>query len=268
LLLGGYITGLIFFYENLGAKKDGTPRLKFRGPIHADGGLLNVGHWCAAPCLADFDGDGDLDLMSGNMPMHLTPEERAKQQNNFLIYFQNNGSRQDPQLHRVEFPGQGKFPRERLATPRAYDWDADGDLDLIVSARQNFYLFENQGTKTKPRFKLHKNALPGVWPISPWISFATGITMDGSISFEAIPYVSTVDLEIRFAGQKRKSCCHAASTSRIRRELAMTGSGLTWMISILMERSTSCLAIGPGMFGFTATFRPRIIATSMSKGFV
>lgn len=73
LLAGGYITGMIFFYENTGRDADQTPRLVLRGPIEADGKLLNVGHWCAAPCIADFDDDGDLGLLSGNYPMYLQP---------------------------------------------------------------------------------------------------------------------------------------------------------------------------------------------------
>ena len=84
LLLGGYVTGRVFFYENQGPREDGTPRLRLRGPLSADGKPLNVNHWCAAPCLADLDADGDLDLLSGNMPMYLKPQERAKHQRTFL----------------------------------------------------------------------------------------------------------------------------------------------------------------------------------------
>jgi hypothetical protein len=167
LLAGGYITGLVFFYENQGPNEDGTPRLRLRGPVSADGKRLNVGHWCASPCAADFDGDGALDLMSGNMPMHVQPNERKKHENDFLQFFANNGDKQHPQFRAKPFPGVGKFPRGRLATPRAFDWDDDGDLDLVVSARQNIYLYENKGTKTKPNFKIHSKPLPARWGLAP-----------------------------------------------------------------------------------------------------
>ncbi len=163
LLAGGYITGRIFFYKNEGRKEDGTPKLNFDGPLMADGKALNVGHWCAAPCIADFDGDGDLDLMSGNMPMHSQPNDRGDRTKDFLQYFENSGSSQEPRLRSRPFPAEGTFPHTHLATPRAYDWDADGDLDLAVSARENIYLCENKGTRTSPQFVAHTKPLPSPW---------------------------------------------------------------------------------------------------------
>ena len=155
LLAGGYITGLMFFYENTGRGADQTPRLVLRGPIEADGKLLNVGHWCAAPCVADFDGDGDLDLMSGNYPMYLQPGEKSLHEDDFLQYFENVGTRRRPRFESRPFPGTGSWPHSRLATPRTVDFDSDGDLDLVVSSSQNIYMFTNQGSRTEPKFMTH-----------------------------------------------------------------------------------------------------------------
>jgi len=162
LIAGGYITGRIFFYENEGRGEDGFPKLAFRGPLQADGEPLNVAHWCAAPCLADIDGDGDFDLMSGSMRM--TPSGGdGPQAETFLRYYENRGTRRVAQFHEQPFPSEGAFPRAQLATPRAHDWDDDGDLDLVVSARNDIFLFENDGGPTSPKFIAHQKPLPSQW---------------------------------------------------------------------------------------------------------
>lgn len=163
LLAGGYITGRVFFYKNDGRNQDGTPKLVLDGPLMSDGKPLNVGHWCAAPCVADFDGDGDLDLMSGSMPMYTQADERRDRTRDFLQYFKNTGSGKKLQLSARPFPAVGTFPHTHLATPRAYDWDADGDLDLIVSARENIFLYENQGTESSPKFVAHRKPIASHW---------------------------------------------------------------------------------------------------------
>jgi hypothetical protein len=166
LFAGGYITGQIFRYENIGDTAVGTPQLRYRGALQAAGQPINVGHWCASPCLADLDDDGDLDLLSGNMPMYETAEDRATGSADFLVYYENIGPAAEPSFRRQALPATGDFPRIRLATPRIFDWDADGDLDLVVSSRENLFLYENEGTKTSPRFRLHAKPLPSRWGIA------------------------------------------------------------------------------------------------------
>src|SRR5262249_29700472 len=155
------------WYENIGRRDDGTPNLSLRGPLLSDGKPLNVEHWCASPCVADFDGDGDLDLMSGNMPMGEHGGDGGDPQNRLPRYYENIGTRTAPQLTAHPFPAKGEFPRAHLATPRVYDWDHDGDFDLVVSARENLFLFENVGSKTKPEFQAHSKPLPNRWGDSP-----------------------------------------------------------------------------------------------------
>lgn len=161
LLAGGYITGRIFFYENTGRDADGLPKLTLVGPVQADGKPLNVKYWCAAPCIADFDDDGDLDLISGRFPMY--EQTASKAENDFLKYYENVGLPGKPDLRLRPFPCEGEFPPPYLSTPRAHDWDDDGDLDLVVSAQSNIYLFKNKGNRKKPKFQAHATPLPAPW---------------------------------------------------------------------------------------------------------
>jgi hypothetical protein len=163
LLAGGYVTGRIFFYRNTGRDTNGLPVLKFQGPLEADGEPLNVGDWCAAPTVADFDGDGDLDLITGSYPMVSGKDLQERRSRSFLRYYENAGDRRRPMLRQKDFPREGEFPSGGLATPRAADWNNDGLLDLVVSSRSNIYLFENVGTATRPRFAVHDRPLPSNW---------------------------------------------------------------------------------------------------------
>lgn len=161
LLAGGYVTGMIYFFENVGKGSDGLPLLAARGPLHSDGAPVDVG-WAAAPCVADFDGDGDLDLVSGSMPMTPGGGDSTSAED-FLWYFENVGTRKEPRLQRRSFPRQGAFPNSSLGTPRAADVNGDGLLDLVVSAHTNIYIYLNIGKPHAPLFAVHDKPLPSRW---------------------------------------------------------------------------------------------------------
>ena len=163
LLAGGYVTGRIYFYRNSGRDNKGLPMLKFQDALEADGKPLNVGDWCAAPTVADFDSDGDLDLISGSYPMTPNDDLEDRRANDFLRYYENVGDRRRPVLRLRPFPGVGGFPSGGLASPRAADWNSDGLADLVVSSRSNIYLYENIGTASRPRLAVHDRPLPSNW---------------------------------------------------------------------------------------------------------
>jgi hypothetical protein len=170
LLAGGFITGRIYFFENIGTNPDGTPRLTFRGPLEADGKPLNVGDWAAAPCTGDFDSDGDLDLITGNMPISAVGGDSADSEH-FLRYYENVGTRTRPRLVERPFPKVGRFPNANLGTPRAVDLNGDGLLDLVVSAGANVYVYYNIGTRRSPKFAVHDRPLSAPWGSAPLPTF-------------------------------------------------------------------------------------------------
>ncbi len=178
LIAGGYVTGRFYLYENLGPGEDGLPRLAFRGPLEIDGKPINVGDWCAAPTVADFNGDGLPDLISGNMK--LTPE--SLRDSPFLRYYRNRGEPGRPLLEEIPLPIRGQFPAAAtMGTPRAADLNGDGLLDLVVSARKNIYIFYNVGSPTEPLFEMHDRILPAAWGNSPlpWMRQFVDFNGDG-----------------------------------------------------------------------------------------
>lgn len=93
-----------------------------------------------SPNFADFDGDGDLDLLCGEFLDGFT-------------YFRNSGTRHIPvydkgqQLKMAD--GQPLKMGLQMITPTAIDWDADGDTDLICGDEDGrVALIEHTGKNT------------------------------------------------------------------------------------------------------------------------
>jgi hypothetical protein len=78
---------------------------------------------CPSPNFADFDGDGDLDLLCGSFLDRFT-------------YFRNVGTRAAPEYAvGVELRGDDGAPLAmelEMIVPVAFDWNRDGHVDLIV----------------------------------------------------------------------------------------------------------------------------------------
>lgn len=115
----GPLHGFVYLIPNEGS--DDQPSYGAAEKLLADGKAVDV-YGRPSPNLADFDGDGDLDLLCGEFLDAFT-------------YFQNTGSRAAPQLakgRRLENDGKTIRMDLQMIVPVAVDWDGDGDQDLIV----------------------------------------------------------------------------------------------------------------------------------------
>ena len=163
LLLGGYITGYIWFYQNVGIAPDGTPKLAFRGPLEADGKPIDT-VWGAAPCTVDLNGNGKPDLLSGAFGQRMGGGDAPSP---FLYYYENIGTRTKPRLTQREVEYDGKPPKDILATPRPFGRNQRGLINLVISTMGKVYFAENTGTRKTPRWKIQlQKAEWGLDPLS------------------------------------------------------------------------------------------------------
>ncbi len=116
----GALHGWIYLFRNRGTTD--TPDYAEPVFLEAGGNRIEV-YGCPSPNFGDFDFDGDLDLICGEFLDSFT-------------YFENTGSRNSPSYsagQRIK-TAQGKplTMDLQMIVPIAFDWDRDGDLDLIV----------------------------------------------------------------------------------------------------------------------------------------
>jgi len=131
---GAPVHGRVFWLRNEGS--DAQPRLADPQPILADGKPVDV-FGRPGQMFADFDGDGDLDLMCGEFLDGFT-------------YFQNVGTRTAPTYaagRRLFREGKQVVVELEMPVPHAIDWDGDGDTDMVVGDEDGrVALFEHNGS--------------------------------------------------------------------------------------------------------------------------
>jgi len=135
----GPLHGYLYLIENVDGK------YHERGHIHARGKPIDV-YGAPSPNFADFDNDGDLDIVCGEFLDRFT-------------WFENVGSREKPVFAEGRFlenaDGVLKMDLEMIM-PVAVDWNKDGFVDLVVGDEDGrVALVENTGKKVNrmPLFK-------------------------------------------------------------------------------------------------------------------
>lgn len=96
---------------------------------------------CTSQHAADYDGDGDLDLITGSMSgpifVHINSAESPSLPPSFA---------DPPQRLPIQSP-------DRHSDPHLFDWDNDGDMDIVSGgASGSVYLAINTGTATQPEW--------------------------------------------------------------------------------------------------------------------
>ena len=128
--------GSYVYYENTGSVT--SPDFSSTPIMNPFG--LSQGDPLGFPTIADFDNDGDLDIMQGSYY-------------GVFRYFENTGSASLPEFAPFIENPFGLEPTFYYAFVDAADLDDDGDLDLLSGEYYgNLKYFENIGNSTSPAF--------------------------------------------------------------------------------------------------------------------
>ncbi|MDO5580293.1 MAG: FG-GAP-like repeat-containing protein [Planctomycetia bacterium] len=141
----GSLRGNIYIAINSGSNE--SP--KYEKPFmltDTEGKILDGFGW-PSPCFEDWDGDGDLDIIVGDF-------------RGYLLYYENVGTRTEPKYksirHLLNEDGSMVCVDLEMIVPTAFDWDGDGDMDIIAGDEDGrVALFENTG-KLKGNMPLFK----------------------------------------------------------------------------------------------------------------
>jgi hypothetical protein len=135
MVMGYYALAKLRFYKNTGTVAN--PVFTYQS---SQLDTMNLAQ-SSAPCLADLDNDGDLDILAGNSSGRLTYYRNIGNSSSFNYQFVTNN-------YFNIFTGND-------SSPALGDLDNDGDLDLLIGGRNGVIQhYRNDGTVTAPNFTL------------------------------------------------------------------------------------------------------------------
>ena len=134
----GTLHGWIYVFVNKGSNAEPAYEQPFF--VEAAGERLNV-FGCPSPNFEDFDNDGDLDLICGEFLDGFT-------------WFENTGSRTSPVyaagMRLMDDQHKPLTMDLEMIVPVAFDWDKDGDKDLIVGDEDGRVGFVENVSRSSP----------------------------------------------------------------------------------------------------------------------
>ncbi len=126
---------------------DGEPLILPAG--EGDGAV--TGKICTRPTAVDLNGDGHLDIVSGNF------------RGTFFVFEGQGAGKFAPDSTQLLAAGK-PIQVDAHSDPFFVDWDADGDMDLVTGSMSKVQLSINDGSATEPKFSQLKTlveATPG-----------------------------------------------------------------------------------------------------------
>lgn len=143
MVLGYYSLARLKFFKNTGTVANPVFTL-----TASQMDTMNLSQ-ASAPCLADIDNDGDLDLLAGNSSGRVT-------------YYRNNGSAASFNFQFIT-NNYASVNVGNDASPTLGDLDGDNDLDMLVGNRLGqIAFFRNTGSVSSPSFTFVTSNYAGI----------------------------------------------------------------------------------------------------------
>ncbi|MGQ0633067.1 MAG: FG-GAP repeat domain-containing protein [Planctomycetaceae bacterium] len=149
LLVGEAFSGRLRIYRNLGTSKE--PRFGDYEWFRAGGEIARVpwargGYKGFTPQLADLDGDGKTDVVSGSI-------DASSDWLNSLYWFRRIDGTQFATAVKLVGTDGNPIGLKGGAQPGCADLDGDGDIDIVIGTLDgSILLLNNEGTPTSPQF--------------------------------------------------------------------------------------------------------------------
>jgi Secretion system C-terminal sorting domain/FG-GAP-like repeat len=136
-ILTGSFSGTFYYYKNIGNANSPVFDEVLTNPFS-----LNYVGYNSAPTFFDLDGDGDFDMISGELYGD-------------FYYFENTGNSNFPNFAEATINTFSLTNASLSNTPTLIDFDGDNDADMVTgNSDANFVYYQNIGTNLQPEFTL------------------------------------------------------------------------------------------------------------------